>query len=178
MDAAGSLSLAQEYLRATLADCPTFQSLTSAADATAALLRIHHEGLPAPKDGCEHTKEEMIALRPCAVVYTEERNGFSKTVDSCEGSTAAGRLKLRLYRSCESVSTVVDSPTSEENLAWKNICGQIIDELCQRAAAGKPGHLAFRKITIDYGPYWNGRELAETQGYWQGMELGIDWQGE
>jgi len=176
MDFIASLSLAQEGLRVMLSDCATFRLLCEADNREEALARLHHEGLPAPAGGSEHTITELETYRPYGVIYTDERNGFKRTRVSTGAFASSGRLKLRLYRSCP--DAYEDEPTSDANLDWKNIIGAIIAELCALAIAGGPEHLAFDDIAVDFGPYWSGPELAPTQGVWQAVELGIGWGGQ
>jgi len=176
MDPLGSLSLAQEYLRRSLADCATFRTLCEAENQAEALARIHHEGLPEPANKVEYTHAELTGHRPHAIVYTDDYDGFQRLTESGGNFAASGRLKLRLCRTCP--ATVGDEPTSEANLDWKNIVGRIIGELCDLAAAGANEHLAFIRIALDYGPFWNGTDLIATQGSWQGAEIGVDWTGQ
>lgn len=175
MDPLGGISLAQEHLRTMLAACASFRALCEVSTPSAALAKIHPEGLPEPANKVAYTVEELVGYRPHAIVYTDERGGFEKTAESFGNFDAAGRLKLRLERNCP--ATLDDEPTSEANLEWKNIVGQIIDELCTLSAAAASGHLAFRRIAVDYGPFWNAPQTVEDEGSWQGVELGIDWQG-
>jgi hypothetical protein len=173
---AGCLSLAQENLRVTLADAAAFRTWCGAADRAAALLRIYHEGLPAPQTGDTFTREELQQYRPYAVVFTQEQAGLTKTLDSIGTHyqfAAQGRLKVRLYQNCP--AGFRDQPTSDANLEWKNTVGAIIDDLCE--LAGQPGYLSFDEIRIDAGPYWSHPQLVPAEGIWQGVELGMAWRG-
>jgi hypothetical protein len=173
--AAGSISLAQESLRTMLADCPAFRALCGAADRGAALAHIYHEGLPPPANGSEHTAAEHAALRPWAIVYTDGRRGFQRRKESTGGFRSAGKLRLRLARSCDAADA---EPTADSMLAWKNIVGQILAELCGAAIVAAAEHLAFDEIAVEDGPFAAAPTLAETQGMWQGVELAIAWGGE
>jgi hypothetical protein len=176
MDPAGSLSLAQEALRVTVADCPTFRTLAGASDRTSALAKLYHEGLPEPKNGTAFTREELTAYRPYGILYTDDRNGFKRQRGSASSFVSGGRLKLRLYRTCPAL--VDDEPTSDANLEWKNILGTLMSEMCDLAVSESPDYLAFEVISLDYGPYWSRPELVPTQGCWQGAEIGIGWSGQ
>lgn len=175
MTPAGSISLAQENFRVTIADCPTFRMLVGAEDREETLEHLYHEGLPAPTDGTEHTKEEHEALRPWGIVYTAEHKGFSRRKESTGAFRSSGRLRLRLARSCEAVND--DLPSSEAMLEWKNIVGQIVGELAGFAIAAGPEHLCFDEISLDFGPFASSPELEPTQGVWQGAELSVAWGG-
>jgi hypothetical protein len=173
----GSLSLAQEHLRVMLADCATFRALCGAGNRAGALAHLHHEGLPAPANGTEHTAAEHADLRPWGIVFMADQRGFSRRLVSTETFRSAGRLRLRLARTCPDV-TGADEPTSDAMLEWKNIIGGIIGELCELATAGDIEHLAFDEIGVDFGPFAAAPELAATQGLWQGVELSVAWGGE
>lgn len=172
---AGSLSLAQEYLRATVAASATFQALVGADSAAEAIERIYHNGLPKPANGQTHTKAELQAYRPYGVVYTTEKQGFSRSVESVSGHfdfAESGQLTLKLVR--ESPDSAGDDPTAAANLDWTNLIGQIIDEMCD--LAGLADYLAFHTISLVEGPYWPQHpKLIETQGLWQGVELLVQW---
>jgi len=182
---AGSVSLAQENFRVTIADCATFRTLVGASDRAGALAHLYHEGLPEPEDGTEHTKEEHESLRPWGIVFTAENNGFRRRMVSTGGFRSSGRLRLRLCRTCpatieeddEEIPATDVEPTSDDAFEWKNIVGQIIAELCQFAVAGDPEHLIFEEIQLDFGPFASAPELAPTQGVWQGAELSVNWGG-
>jgi len=172
----GSMSLAQEHFRVTIADCATFRSLVNAADRPAALAHLYHEGLPPPSNGSEHTAEEHDELRPWGIVFTDEHRGFQRRVVSTGGFRSSGRLRLRLCRSCDDLTDL--EPTSDAMLEWKNIVGQIIAELCAHSIAGDPDHLVFDEIAVEYGPFASHPELAPTQGIFQGVELSVSWGGQ
>ena len=62
MAAAGTISLAKQALRNTLAASSTFQTLVDADDAAGALASIYSNGLPKPADGRRHTLAELEGL--------------------------------------------------------------------------------------------------------------------
>lgn len=173
---AGSISLAQENFRVTIADTATFRQLVEAADRAAALEHLYHDGLPEPANGTEYTKEEIQDYRPWGIVFTDDHRGFRRRKVSTGGFRSSGRLRLRLCRECP--NPTADGPNSEAVLEWKNIVGQIIAELCSLAVAGDSEHLAFDEIALDYGPFASAPELAAAQGVWQGAELSVAWGGE
>jgi hypothetical protein len=178
---AGSISLAQELLRVTLSNCPNWQALCGAPDGPVdqptALGRIYHEGLPKPSGGGPvHTRDELIALRPYAVVFLPDARGFSRAQDAAGGTfefLASGSMRLRLYRNCpESYNS---EPSGDANLDWKNVIGQILDDLC--GLAGQEGYLCFDAIRVVAGPYWGAPQDVPTLGVWQGVDLELDWKG-
>ncbi len=181
MEPSGSISLAQENLRQTLSNVSAWQALCGAPDdpldQAAALAKIYHEGLPKPADDKPvHSREELIALRPYAVVFLPEGSGFRRIQDAISDSfefQSMGAMRLRLYRNCP--ESFDSEPSGEANLDWKNVIGNIIDGLC--ALAGQADYLAFDQIGIVAGPYWGHPQDVPTLGVWQGVELELTWRG-
>ena len=174
---AGCLSLAESYLKTMLANVPAFQTWAGAADVAAALLKIHLEGLPKPADGADsHTRAELEAYRPYAVIWMAEDNGLTLEHDATGalfGFTDSGRLMLRLEQDCP--DGVGDQPSSDANLQFKNSIGLIVDGLC--ALAGTAGYLAFERISVFDGPYWAHPDAVPGHGIFQGVELLFEWGG-
>jgi|GEM_PF-1789324 len=172
---AGCISLAQHYLRQMLANCAAVRTWLGVDDEEGALARIHHEGLPKPADNAvEHTRAELIAYRPYAVVFTAESGGLTLNHDA--GGAAfefaeSGRLTVRLYQNCP--DEYGDEPSSDANLQFKNSVGLIMDGLA--ALSGTAGYLAFDRLGLADGPYWGHPDLVPGQGVWQGAELSIEW---
>jgi len=171
---AGSISLAQEYLRTSLADVTAFRTWCGAADQAAALARIHHEGLPAPRDKHAHTIEELRDYRPYAIVFTAEQNGFRlDVVDGDLDYTAAGGLILRLFQDAAEVFD--DEPSAEANLTFRNAVGEIIDGLGD--LAGQAGYLAFNSLVLEDPLSWTAKKYVPGYGVVQRAQLRLDWQG-
>lgn len=176
MDPLGSISLSQENLRQSLADVDAWRTLCAATTHDDAAAKIHMHGLPKPTNGVAHTREELIAFRPYAVIWTKEMQGFRRQLSAVgDGYEYAsdGQLVLRLERNCG--DEVSDEPSGDANLDWSNVVGQIVDGLC--ALAGKPGYMAFDSIGILNGPYWSHPQSKPTHGLLQGVELAIQWRG-
>ncbi|MFZ5785121.1 MAG: hypothetical protein ACOY3Y_01655 [Acidobacteriota bacterium] len=172
----GSLSLAQEHLRVMLADAPVFRAWCAAADQAEALAHVYHEGLPAPPDGVEYSRDELESLRPYAVVFTAERAGFELLLSGI-GETwdynASGRLILRLRENCP--EGFGDEPTSEAGLRWKNTLGGIMQDLAE--LSGGEGYLHVQRVRLEDGPYWPHPNLIPSEGLWLGADLSIEWRG-
>ncbi len=167
---AGCLSLAQEYLRATLAASSNWQAAVGAQDADGALGRIYHEGLPAPSDRKAYTLQELMGLRPYAVVWTAEESGFTRSYESSDSFDDSGQLRIRIERN--SPDNLNDEPTSDANVQFRNLIGQIIDDLCD--LRGGAGYLAFLTITLQE---WHRSDPvdAETWGVTQGALILVEW---
>jgi len=171
---AGTLSLAEQHFRLTLAASASWQAECNVSTPALALQRIHCDGLPKPGNGESHTLGELQGYRPYALVYTAERQGFMKRTDAVSSHfefQASGSLNLSIIR--ESPDSAGDEPTADANQSFRNLIGKIIDELCD--LAGVAGYLAFHTIKLVEGPYWPEPELIPVQGLWQAADLTIDW---
>lgn len=168
----GSMAKAQDLLRKTLADCPTFQTWCGAADAATAEARIFDEGIPHPHFGDSHSPDDLVARRPFAILYTEPEEGFVATALAADNGNyfaGSGRLRAELE---QDVPTEIAHDKGEADRRFKNIVGQIIDELCERS--GWSGFLAFHRVSFS-GP---GRvEPDERPGLGDGIgcELAFEW---
>jgi hypothetical protein len=172
--AAGSMSLAQENLRTILAACATFRTLVGAADAAAALPRIHHEFLTAPAADT-YTADEMAGLRPYAIVSTDPACGFERVSHALGSFSSRGRLILILARSVPVAAQGQPAiGQAEADLLWRNTVGQIMDELAT-LSSGTAGYLSIEGIRVAMGPgrYTDQRDPAV--GEEMGAVLLITW---
>jgi len=170
----GPSSLAAQYLRLSLAACASWQAAVNAANAADALNRIYKNGLPRPANRIAHTRGELQGYRPYALVFTAERAGITKREEAMGDHieySDSGRLMLRIVR--ESPDSAGDEPTHDANRTFKNLLGEVIDELCD--LAGQGGYLAITTITLLAGPFWPPRDLIETEGLWQSADLLVEW---
>lgn len=167
---AGCLSLAQEYLRATLAASSTWQTECKAGDAGQAAKRIYHEGLPAPSNRQAYTLLELQSLRPYAVIWTAEQAGFARSYESSDSFDEGGQLQIRIERN--SPDNLNDEPTSDANVVFRNLIGEVIDDLCD--LQGGAGYLAFRRVALQEW-YRSDPVDAETWGVTQGALLLVEW---
>ena len=170
----GPIALAQEYLRLTVAACPTFQSWTGAPDAASAANRLYHEALPPPRDteAAEHTRSELETYRPFGLIWTAEQKGLVLAADAFGPAEynfqASGELRMLLE---QDVPEEIASDPAEIDLRFKNVVGKIMAEMC--ALAGRPGYLALRRLEIETGPYRFHPDLVEAQGDAQGIVLSV-----
>ena len=122
----GSISLAQQNLKVSLADCTAFRTWCGASDQAAALARIHLEGLPDPPEGQQtYTAEQLRALRPYAIVNTKPAGGFSLALAAfgAHGDyDAAGKLEVQIFQNCP--ATLDNDPSSDANLQFANFCAR------------------------------------------------------
>ena len=155
---AGPISLAESVLRTTLADCTHFRSWVGAANQAQALDRIYLDGLPPPANNADsHTLSELQALRPFAVIYTEEQRGW-RTRQNAAGTRHwfihSGSLTVRFEQ--DSPSDALDDP-GELDRRFRNTIGQIVSTEDDAnpgllELAGTPGYLAITGIEAS-GPF-------------------------
>lgn len=142
------MALHQEYLRTALSQSATFQAWCGAADAAAALARIHDINLPAPADGQALTAAEETSRRPCAVVWTAPEEGYARhhvSTGTAHDWAESGRLMLQL-------EMVVPNGADyrEAWLVFANAISGILDDLW--AKTGSDGCLAFNETVLEMGP--------------------------
>jgi hypothetical protein len=172
----GSISLAKQNLKVSLADCQVFRTWSGASDQAGALAHIHLEGLPKPPDGQQaYTKEQLAEIRPYAIVYTAANNGFDLTVSSFGAHAeydSKGKLFFTLFQNC--TDREGDDPSSDANLEFSNFCGNLIDELA--ALSGLAGYTCFDRLAFQ-GPFWTHPQLLPSEGLYQWCEISLDWKG-
>lgn len=173
--AAGPISLAEDYLKATLAASATFRTLVEAEDAEAAEASIHNDALPAPAaaDGV-YTKTELEGYHPYALVDTDPDGGY-QMVFSAVGAGGyeygdSGKLILRLAR-----LVPADTDVAAVERSWKNTIGQILTEMGD--VAGTAGYLAITGMTLVSLDRFH-PDNEPGMGDAQGATVAIDWGAE
>lgn len=169
----GSMSLAQEYLRITLADCAAFRALVGATGGTAqaqALARIYHDALPPPRVGPGHTLAELELYRPCALLWQHQSGGFGRKVVAVGSSVDHGVLMMRI---AADVDKEISENHQEVYIRFQNAISQIIDDLV--VLAGQAGYLAITQIDVEAGPYRTHPDEYDTTGDCQFCDLRITW---
>lgn len=126
----GIASLPLKYLRDTLAACATFQALTGAANAAAALAFVHYVSTTS-------------TTYPFAVVdwgrsasWTKDSGGSRNYMDQ------EGELVLLLRAS---VSSSADADEGDEAVTFMNTVGAIVGELL--VLAGQGGYLDIERVS-------------------------------
>lgn len=141
---------AQNIAKATLAACASFQSLVDADDATEAAARIYHDAFPVPISGRpEHTRAELTALRPCAIVYTEDNQGFVIRRDAMGNDdcwNATGVVHFVIYRN---VPEADEFNLSKVDTDFRTVIGNIVEEMIGLSETA--GYLATKQFTVS-GP--------------------------
>jgi hypothetical protein len=119
--AAGQLAQIETLLANNLANATTFQEMTGAANAAAALGSIYFGSIPEPANGAQYTEAELAAIWPCAVIATDAMNGFTWRRDaSGPHYLPSGTLEMVLERETPS------GTWQEIDRAWKNKIGQLV----------------------------------------------------
>lgn len=162
------LSLAEERLQITLADSPTFRTLTGAADRAAARAHIYSQALPAPV-GAEYTVAELTALRPFAITYVAPEEGYTADAEGApEGNYASrGEFVILLESGVDPAATEGD-----QNRTWLNVLGGILGELFQVPGSGDYLNVAEVRLR-EYGRTPD--ERLYTDGEYVYALLGVRW---
>lgn len=171
--AAGSITLAEEDLRNTLAAAVAFREFVAVEDEEAALARIYVDALPPPTNNRDvYSADELAALRPYALVWTDPDDGFTRQ-QSAGGYAFHFRDTGRLH--VEFVADVAEADLEDAATAqrkFKNALGEILDNLAE--LAGQPGYLTATGFKL-MGPVeiHPDTETGEGPGHWG--KLIIDW---
>ncbi len=157
--ATSALALAREAALRTLANCAAARTFLGAATPEQALLRIHWDHLPRPTTAKVHTKTELAALRPFAVLYFLEP-GYKQTALAQGGYFAeSGRLRIHLCRTA--AADAQNRPTPAELASFEEQVGLIADGLHE--LNGTADYLAFADLATD-GPFQSEPEDEPAEG--------------
>lgn len=164
---------AQNTARATLAACAAFQALVGASDATDALERIYHDALPYPESmRAEHTRAELTALRPCAVVYTEDNQGWVVERDAAGNEdcwNAHGIIHMVIDRNVPEADQYNPSKVDTD---FRTILGDIAEQIIGLSETAP--YLAANRIVVS-GPYRTPLPELKDIGDAQRAELIVAW---
>jgi hypothetical protein len=167
----GDLNFHVEKFRTMLGDAPEFQTWTDTPDAARALLRIHYEKPPPPKNKESYTHEELEAMRPFAVVYTADTGGFLWTLDSVDTIQQEGTIILELEQTAKESSG--SDPDAEALMDWSNAIGLIAESLRDLRVGLSSEHLMFIRMRLMWRG-WATKDQAVTQGLFQRAIIAID----
>jgi hypothetical protein len=174
--AAGTVSLAQDYLATMLADCPTWRTWVGADDRPKALGHIYIEELPPPPNrGAEYAGNQLVALRPFALISTDETDGLERArvgVNDDGGYSFDERGRLRILIEDNVAEADADDAAAADR-TFKNALGQVLDELC--GLAGKAGYVALTRVRLAFGPVRAAEELVAEQGDHIWAVLALEW---
>lgn len=178
----GVHKVARQNLKTTLSKCTYFQQWhgNSWSEAQAAA-RIYLGGLPRPASGDEHTKAELQALRPYALIYTETESGLTFTPRSAGAGQElhfipSGVLVIELERDVDEADpgdneAVEEAIVSEADLMlWAPGTGDV----SLTTQAGLAGRLAMLSLS-GHGPFRTPTEYRARYGDAVTYFITIEW---
>lgn len=171
--AEGVISTPEEILAATIADCPRWQAMCRAADAEGAMQSIYFDALPPPpNDEDAYSCEQLEALRPYVMVYSDEDTGVSFNHSATTlgfNFRGSGRIKATIE---QTVDPEVAHDPQEVFRRFKNDVGVLLQEMMARA--GSAGFLAMRNVTAQ-GPLRAHEDLIQDEGDFVVYHLTLEW---
>lgn len=149
----GGISLSEDYLRTTLANCARFRTWCGAIDVPAALARIYPCGLPEPAASPNgeipesYTAAQLTALRPFALLWADEQAGWRTGRVASEAWDEAGQLYIAFE---QAIDPALKRDMAGQDRRFKNDLGVIANELS--VLAYQAGYLAIDQIVVR-GPW-------------------------
>ncbi len=158
----GAITPKEDLLQNTLAGLSKMQAWLGVSDSTSAKNKIFIGDLPPPPSGCEvYEPEDLVGLRPFAVLYTEPQAGFRAMRDAIGLSfhfAEGGRLVIMFE---QEVDASLRHNLAEVRRRFMNSLGEIAYELL--GVAGLADKLAITKLTV-FGPYRGDDDDIQGQG--------------
>lgn len=167
--AAGPLAKNEDLIANTLADCAKFQDYLGVASKAAALAKIYFSALDPPSGDSEyHTRAELEALRPFAILWLDEEAGLDLRFTAMGGGGGYEMLPAQGLCIVRLEKTVGSGTPEEEDRAAKNEVGLICRSgdsdnpgLVERS--GTPGYAALRGIRV-FGPWRTPEDQVQHDG--------------
>lgn len=182
--ASGPLMLPLEYLRNALADSAAFRTWVGTAGANIqeqARNRIHYESLsPPPASGDVYTLVELQSLRPFAMLWMNQEDGFQSVRDAAAGGDEwahSGRLFMWFE---QDILEAIQGDAAEIYVRFMNQIGSFITEMQDAAAAAGSGatrYLVWNTLNIVMGPIRSELDELVLQGDYMRMIMSVDWRG-
>lgn len=164
---------AQNIARATLAACPAFRTLVDADNATEALTHIYHDAFPAPESQrAEHTRAELTALRPCAIVFLEDNQGWVVERDASGSEdcwNAYGIVHFVIFRNVPEADQYNPSKVDTD---FRTVIGNIAEQIIGLSETAP--YLAANRIVMS-GPHRTMLTELKDIGDAQQAELIVSW---
>lgn len=158
----GPIALAETYLANMLADSARFRTLTGTADRATALKRIHFGHLPTPNSGGEYTRGEMEALRPFALVFTDDEDGYGGSLNAVSDHyDYTDRGAIMAFIEMDVPENIQNNP-AEVRRRFNNDVGTIFSEMDQMA--GQADYLAVLDRSMVMGPARSHEDDEVTRG--------------
>ena len=165
--ATGSMSLAEENLQNTLADCAAFRTLVGASgdDVQAqARARVHMETIVSPESGdIVYSVEELQKHRPCVLLGTAD-------YDEEDSLIVTGRIDAQFYWD---VPDAIAADGAEVMRRFRNTLGTIRSEMKVLARTGGyfDGTMSVDSVVR------SAREAIPTQGDFVLAVVSFEWRG-
>jgi hypothetical protein len=165
------LSKPKSYLAAQLAACAKWQELCAINGAAAS---IYFDALPPPPDQAEcYTAEQLTALRPLCVIYSDENTGLVLDHQS-HGPLGFGYQDSGVVKGYLEIA--VDPQLADDAQqavrVFENDIGQVLTELL--ALAGQAGYLAISRATFT-GPMRNHADARADEGDYFQLHFTFEW---
>lgn len=168
----GAISLAQDYLRKTLADCATWRTWVGAIDQAQSLNRVHLVGI-APPSGDIYTRSELERKRPFAIVAMSPEGGFSARHIAGGGVREYGQSGAISIQIVDDVQREIAENFAEIDIRFNNNVGQIIDEM--KVLSGQAGYLAIDTLEVESGPFRSHEDEESGVGDLIAIDLRVTW---
>jgi hypothetical protein len=171
----GGISYSEDYLRTTLANCARFRTWAGVADVPAALAKIFPCGVPEPDalpNGSipdSYTADQLTALRPFALLWADENNGWRTGRVATEAWDEAGQLFIALE---QAIDPALVHDRAGMDRRFKNHLGVIANELTELAYQG--GFLAIDQIIVR-GPWRAHPDDVKHEGDHLFAHLQVTW---
>lgn len=177
MDAAvAGIAISKAALQSQLSKSARFQAFCGNVNEAAALARIKLDGLDLPLDEHgnvkeSHTAEELRALRPFAIIWQRERQGYAlQAIGTPTACVESGTLQIRLEKA---IDPALVKTTDALNRQWDNDLGQIARELMDLKTTA--GMLQIDGQVVVDGPEFGVEALEVGQGYFGVAILTVSW---
>ncbi len=124
--ATSGISLAEQHAANMLADSAAFRTWCGVSTAAQARQRIYFDALPVPPgDQAVLTKDDLVALRPFALLFTAEQNGYRRRKIAVNCFVESGQVVLQLEAN---IPTPLLDNRAEALRLFKNSLGAMLDE--------------------------------------------------
>lgn len=124
----GPIVHALEAAKLMLRDCYWWRRLADESnpwDETTAAAHIHFDALPNSATGADHSKAELIALRPFCLLSVDQGSGFQIDIDSASGSCVLPSGRLLMEIELNTPDDLASTPTALAQFIHRRV-GQIL----------------------------------------------------
>lgn len=156
-----------------LANCASFQEMTSTVNADDAAGYVYGEALDHPLNGEHYETDELEQkFRHIGQVYSAPDTPYGKRVVSTRYHEAYGTAVIYIERLVPEAELDGDNIPQAIHRTFKNYAGKIIDELIVYLRENG-GPIVHEFAVSEYGT--NPQEDWENDGVWQGASIVLTW---